>query len=158
LGFLVKILTILAWGVIGAALGFSASELSEALGFSYPVSPNTLLATLPFIGVAIYFLSLPIFRYRKALERAEPKPVERPNPFYAVRVLVLARAIILTAAGFFGWHLGGLVWLFTFSNAPSQLVTPALIGLAGSLIMLLAGYLAEFNCRTTKNKDEEVED
>jgi Zn-dependent protease len=72
--------------------------------------------------------------------------------------LVLARAIILTAAGFFGWHLGGLIWLFTFSNAPSQLVTPALIGLAGSLIMLLAGYLAEFNCRTTKNKDEEVED
>jgi hypothetical protein len=158
LGFRLKILTILAWGVIGVALGVSASELSEALGFSYPVSPDTLLVTLPFIGVAIYFLSLPIFRYRKALEKTGPNLVERPNPFYAVRVLVLARAIILTAAGFLGWHLGGLIWLFSFSNAPSQLVTPTLIGLIGSLLMLLAGSLSEFNCRAPKNKDEEVKD
>ena len=153
-----KILTILAWVVIGAALGFSASELSEALGFSYPLSPNTLLVTLPFIAIAIYLLSLPILRYRKALEKAWPKPVERPNPFYAVRVLVLARAISLTAAGFLGWHLGGLIWLFTFSNAPSQLVTPTLLAVLGSFLMLLAGYLAEFNCRAPKTKDEGFED
>jgi sterol desaturase/sphingolipid hydroxylase (fatty acid hydroxylase superfamily) len=154
----VKAYTSVIWLVIGVALGFSASELSEGLGFSYPLSPNSLLIMLPLIGISIYFLTLPIFLYRRALEKRPTTPRERPNPFYAVRVLVLSRAIILTAAGFFGWHLGGLIWLSVFSISPEQLVTPTVLGLAGSFLMLAAGYLGEFNCRAPKSKDEEVPD
>jgi hypothetical protein len=106
-------------------------------------------------GLAIYLLTLPISGYRAKVEKLVSPAPKRPNPFYAFRLLVLARAVMLTGAGFLGWHLGQLVWLVSFSVAPIGLVAPTLFGLGGSGLMLLGGILAELNCRLPKDPDGE---
>ena len=142
----------------GAVLGLTAAQLATGLGYSFPLSPWSMILMLPLIGVAIYLATLPIFRYRKSLEKWEsgPRP-SRPNPFFAFRALVVSRAIALTAALFAGWYLGGLIWLVIFSIAPSGLTTPTVFGAIGSLVMLGGGLAGEYNCRAPRGPNEEAE-
>jgi hypothetical protein len=143
---------------IGLVAGLSSSQLAAGFGYSFLVSPNTLLVVLPVIAIGIYAASYPIHRYRKKTEKFEagPRPT-RPNPFYAFRVLVIARAVALTGSLFSGWHLGQWIWLISFSVAPASLVLPTLLGLLGSAAMLGGGLLAEFNCRAPKDPGEGAE-
>jgi hypothetical protein len=117
-----------------------------------------MILMLPLIGVAIYLATLPIYRYRKSLEKWEsgPRP-SRPNPFFAFRALVVSRAIALTAALFAGWYLGGLIWLVSFSIAPTGLTIPTVFGAIGSLVMLGGGLAGEYNCRAPRGPNEEAE-
>lgn len=143
---------------IGLVAGLSSSQLATGFGYSFLVSPGSLLIVLPLIGIAIYIASYPIYRYRKKAEKFEPGPrPTRPNPFFAFRVLVVARAVALTGSLFAGWHLGQLMWLISFSVAPVGLVVPTLLGLLGSASMLGGGLLAEFNCRAPKDPGEGAE-
>ncbi len=143
---------------IGLVAGLTSSQLSSSLGYSFLVSPNSMLIVLPVIAAAIYIASYPIFRYRKKAEKhdAGPRP-NRPNPFYAFRVLLAARAVALTGALFTGWHLGQLLWLISFSVAPAALVIPTALGLLGGGSMLGGGLLAEFNCRAPRDPGEGTE-
>ena len=142
----------------GAVLGLTAAQLATGLGYSFPLSPWSMILMLPLIWVAIYLATLPIYRYRKSLEKWEsgPRP-SRPNPFFAFRALVISRAIALTAALFAGWYLGGLIWLVSFSIAPSGLTTPTVFGAIGSLVMLGGGLAGEYNCRAPRGPNEEAE-
>ena len=142
----------------GAVLGLSGAQLATGLGYSFPLSPWSMILMLPLIGVAIYLATLPIYRYRKSLEKWEsgPRP-SRPNPFFAFRALVVSRAIALTAALFAGWYLGGLIWLVSFSVAPTGLTTPTVFGAIGSLVMLGGGLAGEYNCRAPRGPNEEAE-
>ena len=142
----------------GAVLGLTAAQLATGLGYSFPLSQWSMILMLPLIGVAIYLATLPIYRYRKSLEKWEsgPRP-SRPNPFFAFRALVISRAIALTAALFAGWYLGGLIWLVSFSIAPSGLTTPTVFGAIGSLVMLGGGLAGEYNCRAPRGPNEEAE-
>ena len=142
----------------GAVLGLSAAQLSTGLGYSFPLTPWTMILMLPLIGVAIYLATLPIYKYRKNLEKWESgaRP-SRPNPFFAFRALVVSRAIALTAALLAGWYLGSLVWLLSFSIAPSALTTPTVFGAIGSLVMLGGGLAGEYNCRAPRGPNEEAE-
>jgi hypothetical protein len=143
---------------IGLVAGLTSSQLVSSLGFSFLVSPNSMLIVLPVIAVVVYFASYPIFRYRKKAEKYEsgPRP-NRPNPFYAFRVLLVSRAVALTGSLFAGWHLGQLLWLISFSVAPAALVLPTALGLLGGGSMLGGGLLAEFNCRAPRDPGEGTE-
>jgi hypothetical protein len=70
----------------GAVLGLTAAQLATGLGYSFPLSPWSMILMLPLIGVAIYLATLPIYRYRKSLEKWEsgPRP-SRPNPFFRIQ-------------------------------------------------------------------------
>ncbi len=143
---------------IGLVAGLTSSQLASSLGYSFLVSPNSMLIVLPVIAVAVYIASYPIFRYRKKAEKYEsgPRP-NRPNPFYAFRVLLVSRAVALTGPLFAGWHLGQLLWLISFSVAPAALVLPTALGLLGGGSMLGGGLLAEFNCRAPRDPGEGTE-
>ncbi|MFM2022985.1 MAG: hypothetical protein RIR89_377 [Actinomycetota bacterium] len=143
---------------IGLVAGLSSSQLASSLGYSFLLSPNSMLIVLPVIAVAVYIASYPIFRYRKKAEKYEtgPRP-NRPNPFYAFRVLLVSRAVALTGSLFAGWHLGQLLWLISFSVAPAALVLPTALGLLGGGSMLGGGLLAEFNCRAPRDPGEGTE-
>ncbi|MFZ9744337.1 MAG: DUF3180 domain-containing protein [Aquiluna sp.] len=143
---------------IGLVAGLTSSQLASSLGYSFLVSPNSMLIVLPVIAVAVYIASYPIFRYRKKAEKYEsgPRP-NRPNPFYAFRVLLVSRAVALTGSLFAGWHLGQLLWLISFSVAPAALVLPTALGLLGGGSMLGGGLLAEFNCRAPRDPGEGTE-
>ena len=108
------------------------------------------------IGIGIYGATFPIFRYRNQLEKAQHQMVKRPDPLLSFRLLVLARAVMITGLGFLGWHIGQLVWLWLFSIAPSGLVQPTLVGVAASLLLYLGGLGAEYNCRLPKDPDGET--
>ena len=141
---------------IGLVLSVSLIQLLAGNGMAFPLSPNSLLVTLPLTGLVVYLASWPIYRYRKAVEGFSqgPRPA-RPNPFYAVRVMVLARATGLSGSLFLGWHVGAGLWLLAFSVAPGALLGPTTFGMLGSGVMLAGGLLGQLNCRAPKNGDGE---
>ena len=150
-----QLLTFLAVGLVA---GLSSSQLATSFGYSFFVSPTSMLIVLPVIAIGIYLASYPIYRYRKKTEKYEsgPRP-NRPNPFFAFRVLLVARAVALTGSLFAGWHLGQLLWLISFSVAPAGLVLPTVLGLLGGVSMLGGGLLGEFNCRAPRDPGEGTE-
>ncbi len=149
---------LLTFLIVGLVAGLSSSQLATSFGFSFLVSPTSMLIVLPVIALAIYLASYPIFRYRKKAEKYEsgPRPT-RPNPFFAFRVLLVSRAVALTGSLFAGWHLGQLLWLISFSVAPVGLVLPTVLGLLGSASMLGGGLLGEYNCRAPRDPGEGTE-
>lgn len=143
---------------VGLVAGLSSSQLATSFGYSFLVSPASLLIVLPVIAIGIYLASYPIYRYRKKAEKYEsgPRPT-RPNPFFAFRVLLVARAVALTGSLFAGWHAGQFLWLISFSVAPAGLVLPTVLGLLGSASMLGGGLLGEYNCRAPRDPGEGTE-
>jgi len=139
----------------GLVLGVSAGEVLVGFGNPFPTSPASLALTLLVTAIGVYAASWPIARYRKHRERGDL--VKRPNPFVAVRILAFARASVITGAGFFGWHLGLIVWLWLFGSLIENLVLPTVMGAASSLALLGASYLAELNCRAPKDSDGEAQ-
>ena len=141
---------------VGLVLSISVIQLLAGNGLAFPLSPNSLLITLPLTGIVVYLASWPIYRYRKAVEGFSqgPRPA-RPNPFYAFRVMVLSRATALAGSLFLGWHLGAGFWLLAFSVAPGALLGPTGFGVLGSVLMLAGGLLGQSNCKAPKNGDGE---
>lgn len=144
-----------ALGVAALASGFMVSEVLVGYGSPFPIVPASLALSLAVIGVGVFSASFPIARYRKAREQGlAAKP---PNPFTAYRILLFARAATITAAGFFGWFAGQLLWLYTLGNPVEGLVFSTALNVAGSALLLILGFLAELNCRAPKDKDGEVD-
>lgn len=141
---------------VGLVLSVSSIQLLVGNGLAFPLSPNSLLITLPLTGIVVYLASWPVYRYRRAVETFSqgPRPA-RPNPFYAVRVMVLAKATALAGGLFLGWHLGALIWLLAFSVGPAALLGPTGFGALGSAMMLAGGLVGQWNCKAPKNTDGE---
>lgn len=142
--------------LISVLLSINVVQLFSGFGQSYPQSPITLIITMPLIGIVVVLVTLPILRYRKAVENysSGPRP-ERPDPFYALRALVLSRATALAGAIFVGWHLGALIWLVVFSVAPVGPVTLTSIALLSSIAMLAGGLMGQSNCKAPRDLDSE---
>jgi hypothetical protein len=137
-------------------LAINVVQLLAGFGQSFPQSPLSLIITMPLIGIAVVLATLPIYRYRKAVEeyKSGPRP-ERPNPFYALRALLLSRATALAGTIFVGWHAGALIWLVVFSVAPPTPVMVTSIALVSSIVMLASGLIAQQNCRVPKDGNPE---
>ena len=147
---------ILYWIIAGVVLGVSVSQFASATGNAFLVSQPHIWATLVLIGLGLYLATLPIYRYRLKVEKQIKPAPKRPNPFLAFRLLVLSRAVILTAAGFTGWHLGQALWLISFSVSPAALVFPTTLGIGASVVMLVFALLADYNCRLPKDPSGEA--
>lgn len=138
-------------------LSINVVQLLAGFGQSFPQSPLSLLITMPLIGLAVVLATLPIYRYRKAVEEYKlgPRP-ERPNPFYALRALVLSRATALAGTIFVGWHFGALIWLVVFSVAPAGPVSVTSIAVVSSIAMLIGGLVGQNNCKAPRDGGEET--
>jgi hypothetical protein len=146
---------LIVWSLLGVVTGAGVAQLSSGFGFAFPSTDAFLATSLVAIGLAIYAATFPIFRYRRELEKGTSGAVKRPDPLRSFRLLVLARAVLITALGFAGWHLGQLLWLWLFSIAPQGLVSWASIGLVSSVLMYLGGLGAQYNCRLPKDPDRD---
>jgi hypothetical protein len=144
---------LLIWIFVGVIAGGSVAQLATGNGLAFPATDAFLATSLVAIGISIYAATFSIFRYRRQIEKAVSQGVKRPDPLLSFRLLVLSRAVMITGLGFFGWHVGQLIWLWFFSIAPSGLVGPTIIGASTSLLMYLGGLGAEFNCRLPKDRD-----
>lgn len=138
-------------GSVTFVIAAATAQLATGFGFAIPSAPISLAVTVVVIGIAVAIAAIPIARYRGQKEAG--KTSKRPNPFYAVRVLLFARAAQITSVGFLGWHAGLALWLIAFTPSlnlvqeSSFAALLCLLGLAGAL-------LAEWNCKAPRDGDE----
>ncbi|MFM5904338.1 MAG: DUF3180 domain-containing protein [Microbacteriaceae bacterium] len=149
-----KVSALFAYAFASALAAFGVSAFLVRNGFSLPISPVNLLLTLPTISVVFLIMAWPILRYRASVKRAIAKPetakstlIKRVDPFYAMRVALLSRAISISGSIFLGWHAGVLVALLRAPEASASGIWQLVFGLLGSISMIVVGLIVENACR-----------
>jgi hypothetical protein len=135
--------------VFGATvLSFLAVRFLVANGMAVPASPTNLLVTLAAIAVILLGLSVPIWRYKASLAQYSkgPRP-KRVDPFYAVRVVLLAKASAITGSGFVGWHLGAMIAQLSLPVSFTAALLQNSFGLVASVVLTVAAIVSEQICR-----------
>ena len=129
-------------------LAFLAVRLLVANGMAVPASPTNLLVTLAAIALILLGLSVPIWRYKASLSQYVngPRP-KRVDPFYAVRVLLLAKASAITGSGFVGWHLGAMIAQLSLPVGFTAALVQNSFGLVASVVLTVAAIVSEQICR-----------
>ena len=145
-----KIMTLVGWAVSATTAGYLLPKLLVNSGGAIPISPWNIIITLPLIGIVLIVVAIPMFKYRKALisrakDAAKPRPMPM-NPFFAVRLVLLAKAISISGAIFSGWHLG-VVWLQLTSPVVPSSTLQNVLGLIGALLMTICAIIVERICR-----------
>ncbi|MET4780360.1 DUF3180 domain-containing protein [Glaciihabitans sp. UYNi722] len=139
------ILLALLGGVVGA---FLEAALASA-GRPIIVPPLTLAIALAAIGGIIISLAVPIRRLTRGKSKG---PID---PFYAMRVLVLAKASALIGALLIGFGIGIGIYLLTRSIVPVNSVGLAIATIIGSGVLLAAGLIAEHMCTIPPGDDDD---
>ncbi|WP_167042514.1 DUF3180 domain-containing protein [Salinibacterium sp. ZJ454] len=127
--------------VIGLVGGWFLDAALASAGRPIVVPPFTLPVALTAIGVIVLLLARPVYKAVRTGEYA------RVDPFYATRVVVLAKASSLAGALLAGGGAGILLYLLSRSVVPgvgSILMAAATI--VGAAILLAAGLIAERMC------------
>jgi hypothetical protein len=129
-------------------LSFLAVRLLVANGMAVPASPTNLLVTLAAIAVILLALTIPIWRYKASLSQYSkgPRP-KRVDPFYAVRVLLLAKASVIAGSVFVGWHLGAMIAQLSLPVSFTAALLQNSFGLFASVVLTAAAIAAEQICR-----------
>lgn len=127
--------------VVGAALLWLIEVGLAASGRAVVLPPLTLAVALLLIGVIIVFMALPVRKVSRGVPNA------RIDPFYATRVVILAKASALSGALLTGGAAGTLAYLVSRSVAPllGSVLTVIATGV-GALLLLVAGLVAEHMC------------
>ncbi|HEV7812878.1 MAG TPA: DUF3180 domain-containing protein [Leifsonia sp.] len=153
------LLVLLAVGAAGAAL---VQVGLTAAGRPIVSPPITLPLALAAIGAIVVILALPIRRMTQAPPRdtVRAKRSSGPvDPFYATRVVMLAKASALSGALLTGAGAGMLGHLLTRSVAPgADSIGMAVAATVGAAILLVCGLVAEFMCRIPPEDDEDGDD
>jgi Protein of unknown function (DUF3180) len=155
-----KVLTLFGWVVPAATAGYLGSKLITANGGQVPVTPLNLILTLAAISIILAGFATPMLRYRRALAEqlknsAAPRP-KRLNPFYAVRLLLLAKATAISGALFVGWHLG-VIWMQLSSPVTTQSIWQNAAALIASIVMVVVGVVIERICRIKDDGSDSIE-
>ncbi len=152
-----KVLTLLGWVIPSATAGYLYSRFVVASGGQVPVAPLNLILTFLAISVILAIFAAPMFRYRRELlaqraNPAAPRP-KRLNPFYAVRLVVLAKATAIAGALFAGWQLG-VIWFQISSPVTPGSVWQNVAALVATVIMVVIALVIERICRITEDSSE----
>ena len=132
---------------------FFAAGFMVGRGLQVPVSPANLLITLAAISAVLLALSIPIWRYRSALKQNSSQRPKRVDPFYAVRVLLLAKASSLAGVLFASWHLGVVIFQFSGAVVVQGLVLQNAFGFVASVMLVVAALITEQICRLPQDQD-----
>lgn len=140
-----KATTLIGLFLVGAVVMFFGEVLLVRLGEPQFTPPITLGAALFFIGLILPTLAWPMRAITKP--RDPQKPREPVNPFYATRVLLLAKAGALTGALLSGAGVGIVVFIATrmvIALGPLALAVSAVVG---GVVLTIGSVLAERWCR-----------
>ena len=132
---------------------FFVASFMVGRGLQVPVSPINLLITLGAIAAVLLALSIPIWRYRNALKQASSQRPKRVDPFYAVRVLLLAKASSLAGVIFASWHLGVVLFQLSGAVVVQALVLQNAFGFIASVMLVAAALITEQICRLPQDQD-----
>lgn len=139
--------------VILAAIGAVAAAFIEAGltagGRPIILPPLTLALALALIGGIVVSLAAPIRRLTRGLAKS---PID---PYYATRVLVLAKASAVTGAVIAGLALGVVVYLLSRSQVPIGSTAQAVVTIIGAAVALAGGLIAEHMCTIPPSDDDD---
>lgn len=142
--------TLAVLAAVGVAAGIALQAVLAALGLAKIRPEYTLAVTLVLVAVATIALAIPVRRATRG------NPAHRVDPFYATRVVVLAKASALAGALLGGLGLGILVELALRAGEPgpdAYLRAASVAG--GGAVLLAAGLVAEFLCTVPKDPDDD---
>ncbi|MBI5160863.1 MAG: DUF3180 domain-containing protein [Micrococcales bacterium] len=108
----------------------------------------SLPAALVVIAVLVVVLAMPV---RRSVRGRSPRKVD---PFYATRIVLLAKACSLSGALLGGAFAGAVVFLWTRSVTGVGSLAMALASLVGAILLLAAGLIAEHLCTVPPDDDE----
>jgi hypothetical protein len=127
--------------VLGAAVLWFVETALAASGRPVVIPPFTLAVALVLIGVIIVAMAWPVRRV------ARGDRTKRVDPFYATRVVVLAKASSLGGALLAGGGLGIAGYLLSRSVLPAVgSVTMGVATAVGAVVLLVGGLIAEYWC------------
>lgn len=139
---------LVALAAIGVIAGWFVEVMLVGSGRPSLVPPITLGVALALIGVLVVLGALPVFRVARGVAGA------RVDPFYATRILLLAKASSLTGAILTGVAIGILVFLLTRSVvAAAGPIGMAIATLVGAALLLAGGLAAEKMCTLPPEDD-----
>jgi hypothetical protein len=138
--------------LLAAVGGVGGAFLETALtsgGRAIVLPPLTLALALAAIGGIVVSLAVPIRRLTRGKATA---PVD---PYYATRVLVLAKASALTGALLTGFGIGVTFYLSTRSIVAGGSIVQALVTIVGAGVLLAGGLIAEYMCTIPPSDDDD---
>lgn len=152
-----KVLSLLGWVIPAATAGYLYSRFVVASGGQVPVAPINLILTFVAISAILAIFAAPMFRYRRELAEqrknaSAPRP-KRLNPFYAVRLVVLAKATAIAGALFAGWQLG-VIWFQISSPVTPGSVWQNVAALVATIVMVVIALVIERICRITEDASD----
>lgn len=134
---------------LGATLAWFLQTALVASGNAVVIPPVTLAFALALIGAIVIVMALPVRKVARRVEGA------RVDPFYATRVVMLAKASSLSGSLLAGAGLGIAAYLVTRSVIPGVgSVAMALASVAGAIVLLVAGLVAEYMCTLPPDDDD----
>lgn len=134
--------------VIAAIVAYLLELTLISTGGLSIVPPVSLSVTLVAIAAGVIGLAIPV-RRRVTGKRKAPL-----NPFYSVRVAVLAKSCTLTGALLTGAGVGIIIHLVGRPFLNWSLLGPGIAQAVGSAILLAAGLVAERMCTLPPPEDE----
>ena len=137
-------------GVLGVVIGVLIQAALAAIKLPKLVPEYSLAFTLVLIGAAAIALAVPVRRATRG------NPAHRVDPFYATRVVVLAKASALGGALIGGVGLGLVVELAirsVSSDADAYLRVFSVLG--GGIGLLVGGLIAELLCTVPRSDDDD---
>lgn len=136
--------------VIGVVVGFLLQVGLAAANMPKLRPEFSLAITLLLIGVAVIALAVPVRRATRG------NPVHRVDPFYATKVVVLAKAAGLCGALVAGIGLGLVVEIALRAGGPGvDAYLRVLSVLGGGFGLLVGGLVAEYLCTVPKSDDDD---
>ena len=139
---------LLVLGAVGAIVGWFLEFALVAAGRPALPTPITLGPALGLIGILIVLLAFPVYRVVRKV------PGAKVDPFYATRVVLLAKASSMAGAMVCGFAVAILAFLLTRSVLPAVgSVTMAAVTTAGAIVLLAGGLIAEKMCTLPPEDD-----
>ncbi|MBP6043458.1 MAG: DUF3180 domain-containing protein [Rhodoluna sp.] len=135
--------TVVSWSVV-----YVLVRLMLQNGASIPIATNTVLITLPSIAIIELAIAIPVFKYRSELQKFATSGVrpKRLDPFYAMRVVVLAKATSIAGALFLGTAIG-LVFMQLSQPVIADSIWRNLVALVESVVLIAVALFIEKACK-----------
>ena len=145
-------LTLVAFTLLGVAIGVLVQVALAQSGQPGVRPPLTLAVGLAVIGLLDIALAWPIRKAAKGTAKA------RVDPFYATRVVVLAKASSISGALLAGSAAGFVVYLLSRSVPPVGSIGFSVSTLAGAIVLMACGLVAEQMCKLPPDDGEEKQE
>lgn len=141
------------YAIFGGAVGWMLETALAASGAPTAVPPITLALALALIGVLVVLFALPVRRAVRDRGR------QRIDPFYATRVVILAKASSI-AGSLIGGAAAGIV-VFFLTRAVVAGVGSIVMSVAaaiGAVVLLAGGLIAEYMCSLPPDEPDKGEE